>query len=176
MAIGIVGVIFTTPLAFWVYKARQGDWSLVLGSLPVGHGDAAPTGPAPTAVAPAATAPHRSRRRRSPWSVGVAVVGAAAVAYGLATVATAEHSTVFGSGTVQVSEPGAVDVGMLFGSYEVVVPDDALVRTSGTVVFGSTECDVACSPDRTGPVIDVDATGAFGSVRVVTRTEAAQDG
>ena len=36
MAIGIVGVIFTTPLAFWVYKARQGDWSLVLGSLPVG--------------------------------------------------------------------------------------------------------------------------------------------
>ena len=36
MAIGILGVIFTTPLAFWVYKARQGDWSLVLGSLPVG--------------------------------------------------------------------------------------------------------------------------------------------
>ena len=36
MAIGIVGVIVTTPLAFWVYKARQGDWSLVLGSLPVG--------------------------------------------------------------------------------------------------------------------------------------------
>ena len=36
MAIGILGVIVTTPLAFWVYKARQGDWSLVLGSLPVG--------------------------------------------------------------------------------------------------------------------------------------------
>ena len=36
MAIGILGVIVTTPLAFFMYKARQGDWSLVLGSLPVG--------------------------------------------------------------------------------------------------------------------------------------------
>ena len=50
----------------------------VLGSLVVGHGDAAPAG---AAVAAADRPPGRSvgPRHRSPWSVAVAVVGVAAI-------------------------------------------------------------------------------------------------
>lgn len=150
----------------------------VLGSLTVHHGDAPAATPSGAAVAVTADtgsrAPALRRSGRSPWARAAAVVAAAAAAYGLVQVVGADHSSIFGSGTVNVSEPGPVDVGMLFGSYEVVVPDGARVDTGGLVVFGSTSCDAACTPGATGPAISVHATGAFGSVEVVTVTEAAR--
>lgn len=78
--------------------------------------------------------------------------------------------SVFGSRTVTVS-PGQdrVEVGMLFGSTEVVVPDGVRVRTEGTVLFGSTNCELACG--GSGPEVVVDVNGAFGSVTIVTAAE-----
>lgn len=104
------------------------------------------------------------------------VVAVAAAAYGAVQVVGADHHTVFGSGTVTQTGPGTVDVGVLFGSEKVIVPDDAVVSTDGGMVFGSLACDAACAPGRTGgPVIDVHGAGAFGSVEVRTVTEAAAD-
>ncbi|GAB2916441.1 hypothetical protein GCM10027047_12900 [Rhodococcus aerolatus] len=172
----------------------------VLGSVTVSHGDEATgitvtgvtaTGVAGTGVASqgvtadvvsadAHRSPARRGRRRGgqhgPWARVAAAVAVVAAGYGLVQVAGADHGSVFGSGTVNVTQAGPVDVGMLFGSYEVVVPDGAHVDTSGLVVFGSTSCEAACTRGSTGPAISVHATGAFGSVTVLTATEAAQRG
>lgn len=83
----------------------------------------------------------------------------------------------FGSRVVEVA-PGesAVSVGVLFGSTKVVVPDGMHATTSGTTVFGSTDCDAACAPGPPGaPQVQVSARGAFGSIEVQTATEAALD-
>jgi hypothetical protein len=93
-------------------------------------------------------------------------------------VATADHgAAVFGSRVVQVA-PGesTVQVGVLFGSTKVVVPDGTHATTSGTTVFGSTDCDAACAPGPPGaPQVQVSGRGAFGSIEVQTATEAARD-
>lgn len=140
----------------------------VLGSVTVRHGDPAEAG--------AATARRAGSQRRSPWAAAAAGVAVLAAGYGLTQVVTADHSTIFGSGTVQAGESGPVSIGMLFGSHRVVVPDDARVSTGGLIVFGSTECDDACAPGNTGPVISLETTGAFGSVQVLTESEAAEEG
>jgi hypothetical protein len=105
--------------------------------------------------------------------VVIAVV--AIVAPGVATAG--KGAAVFGSRTVQVA-PGesSVSVGVLFGSTKVVVPDGTHATTSGTTVFGSTDCDAACAPAPPGaPQVQVSARGAFGSVQVRTATEATRD-
>jgi predicted membrane protein len=64
-----------------------------------------------------------------------------------------------------------IAVGAMFGSVRVVVPDDVRVRSSGTVVFGSTNCDEAC---RAGPnlrEVAVEADGAFGSINIMRQSE-----
>ena len=74
--------------------------------------------------------------------------------------------------------PGQTDVavGVLFGSTKVVVPDGTQASTSGTTIFGSTNCDTACAPEPPGaPQVQVSGRGAFGSVQVLTATEFAQD-
>src|SRR4051794_5770388 len=95
---------------------------------------------------------------------GVALVGAAL--YGGGSVLTADDgASVFGSREVQVSTQDEVQVGALFGSVTVRVPDDVRVRTSGTMIFGSIRCGAACQPG--GPdqrEVVVDASGGFGSV------------
>ncbi|MEO6880141.1 MAG: DUF1707 domain-containing protein [Mycobacteriaceae bacterium] len=158
----------------------------VMGSVSIGHGadNNEPSGGASLnkdqQTPDRRTEHHRSvqRRahRRSLWGVLVPVVVVGAAAFGVTQVATADHGTVFGSGSVTV-QPGqsSVDVGTLFGSYKVIVPDNARVATTGSMVFGSTECQAACSTTGTGPLITVHATGAFGSVQVITQTEAQQD-
>ncbi len=151
----------------------------VFGSVSIGHGDDA-------AAAVSLTKDHRGgmdhrgvgvrRHRRSVWGVLVPVVVVGAAAYGVTQVAMADHGSIFGSGSSTV-QPGqsSVDVGTLFGSYKIIVPDNARVTTTGGMIFGSSECDVACTTTGTGPLITVHATGAFGSVQVLTQTEAQQD-
>jgi hypothetical protein len=102
--------------------------------------------------------------------LGGALVGAAAIGaliFGSAHVLTAGDAvTVFGSRQVTVA-PGQdrVEVGMLFGSVDVIVPDGTRARPEGTVIFGDTDCEHACT--GTGPEVVVDANGAFGSVDIV---------
>lgn len=130
---------------------------------------------------PPVSLPQRVRERPAPVQRGVsglvrggALAVAAAAALGLVVlpVVTADDgASVFGSRVVQVGpEQTDVEVGMLFGSVTVVVPDDARVTSAGFIVFGSLQCDSAC--DGSGSrAVTVDATGAFGSVEVVRAGE-----
>jgi hypothetical protein len=127
--------------------------------------------PVPTRTAP----PKRpSGRRRA--VVGTALLGVALFG-GTQVVLADDASAVFGSRVVQLT-PGQdrVDVGVLFGNVEVVVPDDARVDTRGVMVFGGTDCEAAC--DGTGTrTVTVDASGGFGSVDIVRQGErTARDG
>lgn len=125
--------------------------------------------PAPAAQpVPAAPAPSPVRRTRQARRGVVGAVVAAVALFGGAQVVTADDAAaVFGSRVVQVA-PGqdSVDVGVLFGSVQVVVPADARVGTSGTILFGSTDCRAACDGSGTRPVA-VNASGGFGSVDIV---------
>jgi hypothetical protein len=108
--------------------------------------------------------------------IGVVVVVVAAIA-APGVVSADQGAAVFGSRTVQVA-PGesAVQVGVLFGSTKVVVPDGTQATTTGTTIFGSTNCDAACAIEPAGaPQVQVSGRGAFGSIDVQTATEAAQD-
>jgi hypothetical protein len=119
---------------------------------------------------------RRDGRRGLKALVGAVVIAVVAVV--APGVATADQgAAVFGSRVVQVT-PGesSVQVGVLFGSTKVVVPDGVHATTSGTTIFGSTNCDAACAPGPPGaPQVQVSGRGAFGSIRVQTATEAAQD-
>jgi hypothetical protein len=124
--------------------------------------------PGPT---PARPEPSRQAARRR-GVIGAVVLGV--VLFGGAQVARADDgSAVFGSRVVQLA-PGQdeVDVGVLFGNVEIVVPDDARVGTTGTILFGSTDCDAAC--DGSGTLaVTVGASGGFGSVDVLRQSERA---
>lgn len=86
-----------------------------------------------------------------------------------------DGTVVFGSRTVGVAEDrDRVEMGVLFGSVRVVVPDDAQVTVGGWKVFGSVDCESACA-NTGGQTVQVDVTGAFGSTEVLTRSEAAAD-
>jgi hypothetical protein len=125
--------------------------------------------PASAGIAPA---PHR-RSRRTGAVAGTLVAGALVLGAGAAAVQVLgadDGTAVLGSRTVVVQD-GRAEVGVLLGSVEVVVPDDARVRTEGTVVLGSVECGAACSASGTGPVVVVRATGGLGSVSVVRQSE-----
>ncbi|OAN40649.1 hypothetical protein [Mycolicibacterium iranicum] len=80
----------------------------------------------------------------------------------------------FGSATVTVPpEQDHVDVTTIFGSMVVVVPDGVRVNPTGTVLFGSVNCENACR--SSGPEVTDDVTGAFGSVAIQTVAENARD-
>ena len=109
------------------------------------------------------------RRRRGRVLVGLAL--AVGLAVGVPSVATADRQAVFGSGDYTAQPGQDLDVAVLFGSYKVVVPDDAAVDLDGTMVFGSSDCRDGCT--RSGPKpIHVHARGAFGSIEVVRASEA----
>jgi hypothetical protein len=124
----------------------------------------------PTHV-PARSEPSRQAVHRR-GVIGAVVLGV--VLFGGAQVVRADDgSAVFGSRVVQLA-PGqdTVDVGVLFGNVEVVVPDDVRVGTTGTILFGSTDCDAACDGSGTRAVT-VGASGGFGSVDVLRQSERA---
>ena len=133
-----------------------------------------PVEPPRAAPLPVRAEPVRPGGRRR-TAIG-AVLAGVAVFGGLQVITADDASAIFGRRVVQLN-PGQdrVDVGVLFGNVEVVVPDDARVGTSGTILFGSTDCDAAC--DGTGTrVVTVDASGGFGSVDVVRQGERATRG
>jgi hypothetical protein len=105
--------------------------------------------------------------------VGVAAIGAL-VFVGSNVVTAADGGAVLGKRQITVA-PGQdrVEVGMLFGSVDVVVPEGMRARPAGTVVFGSTDCALACT--GTGTEVVVDATGAFGSVDILRPGEPEPD-
>jgi Domain of unknown function (DUF1707) len=100
----------------------------------------------------------------------LALLGAA-VLFGGQIVTAPDAVAIFSGQVVQVgSDQDRVEVGVLFGNVEVVVPDDARVDTSGVLLFGGTDCAAACGGTGTQP-ITVDAVGGFGSVDVVRQSE-----
>lgn len=105
--------------------------------------------------------------------VAVAALGAL-VFVGSHVVTAADGAAVFGKREITVA-PGQdrVEVGMLFGSVDVVVPEGMRARPAGTVVFGSTDCALACT--GAGPEVVVDGTGAFGSVDILRPGEPEHD-
>jgi hypothetical protein len=120
----------------------------------------------PTAVAGRESGPAKSIGQRLGGAlVGVVALGAL-VFVGSHVVTAADGAAVFGKREITVA-PGQnrVEVGMLFGSVDVVVPEGIRARPSGTVVFGSTDCALACTGP--GSEVEVDATGAFGSVDIL---------
>ena len=88
-----------------------------------------------------------------------------------------DGASVFGSREMQVAgTQDEVQVGALFGSVTVRVPDDVRVRTTGTMIFGSIECGAACQlggPNQREVVVD--ANGGFGSVEVLRQNEQPRD-
>jgi hypothetical protein len=165
--------------ACWDARVQR-DLDALVADLPAPSASATPE-PA-TVVAPAASSPPA----RPPWihrvgRVVVPIVVLGAVAFGISRIVGADDgSAVFGSRTVTVA-PGEeqVQVATLFGHTEVVVPDGVTVRTTGFTMFGGVDCDAACAlpPGApTQPEVVVDASGAFGSVDVVTASEAARGG
>jgi predicted lipid-binding transport protein (Tim44 family) len=127
-----------------------------------------------TAARPAPVAPPR--RSLSSRAGGV-LGGAAALAvlgYSLfSIVGAADGAAVFGDRQATVT-PGQqrVEIGMLFGDAEIVVPDGTRALTTGTVLFGRVDCAQACRPQAPGaPEVVLDASGAFGTVTVLTETE-----
>jgi hypothetical protein len=150
--------------------------SALMGSVTISHGSGEQVAVSGVDLAKGHGTVGRRRPHRSggwPLKRIVTVVAVAAAAYGAVQVAGADHSTVFGSGTVHPPENSTVSVGVLFGSEQVVVPDGARVTTEGGMIFGSITCNDACNPSRTGgPAITVKGAGAFGSVQVLTEAEA----
>ena len=132
-------------------------WQPLRGTSPV------PARPRPSALA-------RARRR-----VGAALVPLALLSGSAAVLAAGEDArTVFGSTTEMVRPDGdttVVEVSVLFGSVQVVVPDDAQVDTGGLVVFGSVDCGAPCAGNGDGSRVEIVARGGFGSVEVITMTQ-----
>jgi hypothetical protein len=130
----------------------------------------------PTAVV---AVPHKKEPSKSLGDrIGGSLVGIAAIGAlifgGWHVITAADGAAVFGKRQITVA-PGQdrVEVGMLFGSVDVVVPDGMRARPEGAVVFGSTDCALACT--GTGPEVVVDATGAFGSVDILRPGEPEPD-
>jgi hypothetical protein len=127
--------------------------------------------PAPPAARESRTSGRKSSVGRA---VGVTLV-AVALLTGGRVIAADDATAIFSSRVVQATpQDPDVEVGVAFGSVEVVVPDDARVTTDGTLLFGSTDCDAACDGTGTRDVV-VDARGAFGSVDIVRQSERNQD-
>lgn len=144
------------------------------GSAPVETAPVALTAaPVPVTAGSVPVPAARSGRTRHQRGRSFAVIALAVVVGSGIAASRTDGLAVFGSSTVRVGPTDSrVQVGALFGSVEVVVPDDARVRLDGVVVFGSSESDVG---PGAGPTIDVDARGAFGSVKVLTQEQAAAE-
>jgi MFS family permease len=106
--------------------------------------------------------------------VGGVLLAGMALFFG-AQIGTADDGTaLLGSRQVAVGpDQERVEVGALFGSVDVVVPDGMRVRVASRVVFGGTECERACS--EPGREVVVDAVGAFAMVDVMRPGEILAD-
>lgn len=126
------------------------------------------------APAPAPARQNAGRVRSALIGIGIVALGVFA---GTQVIGAADGVSLFGSNRVTIA-PGddRVDVGMMFGSVTVVVPDDVQANPSGFVIFGSKNCELACQPGTTGSrQVVVHANGAFGSVNIVRPNEKLKD-
>ncbi|MCW0213464.1 MAG: DUF1707 domain-containing protein [Pseudonocardia sp.] len=154
----------------WAARTRA-DLDVLTEDLPRPGAVVSPTvGAAP---APVPTGGRTLGQRIGSKLGSLLVLGAGVVAVG-AVATSADGGAIFSSRVVQVADDATtVQVGALFGSTKVVVPDGVAVRSSGVMVFGSTDCDQACSSPAGARVLTVETRGAFGSVDILTRAEAA---
>jgi MFS family permease len=123
---------------------------------------------------PAADGGGKNLAQRLAVGVGGVLLVGMALFFG-PQIATADDGTaLLGSRQVTVGpDQERVEVGALFGSVNVVVPDGVRVRVAGRVVFGGTECERACS--EPGREVVVDAVGAFAMVDVTRPGEILAD-
>ncbi len=163
------------------------DAVAVMGSVKVAHGKGAPrpgdsssiglsrgTSTSP-AVGGQPTFARRDRAGRLAGKIGSSAV-ALTLLLGVGGVIASgtDARAVFGSDEHGAGASQApIQVSVLFGSVEVVVPDGTRVDKGGLVVFGSVECENACRGN--GPVIDVRSLGGFGSVKILTVSEAERE-
>lgn len=85
-------------------------------------------------------------------------------------VTSDDGASIFGERVVQMQNDDSVQVGVLFGSADVVVPDGVQVRQEGFLVFGGVECLEACTGQGDREVV-IDTRGAFGSVDILSQRE-----
>jgi Domain of unknown function (DUF1707) len=129
----------------------------------------------PTAVvaAPEAAQTKPLGQRLAGGAVGVAIAGVA-LFLGAQVLTSDDGMAVMGSRTVTVgADQDRVEVGAMFGNVRVVVPEGVRARVTGPVVFGSTECDLACNGQ--GREVEVEVAGAFGSIDVLRPGELTAD-
>lgn len=164
------------------YEERSARaWSARHRSELAGLTDDLPPEHAPARRADTAPATSRAREIGLEWArtaggtlTTIALV-AAALWGGSHLLGGDDGTVVFGSRTVGVAEDrDRVEMGVLFGSVRVVVPDDARVTLGGWKIFGSVDCESACANAGTNAV-QVDVSGAFGSTEILTRSEAVAD-
>lgn len=160
----------------WAARTR-GDLDVLIQDLPNRPPAGSPepaTVAVPKAAEPASTGSGIGRRAIG-GLIAAAVVGGVLYVGGR-VVGADDAVSVFGSRVVQVTAgQDRVEVGMVFGSVEVVVPDDVRVRPAGTLVFGGLECELACQDGPGLREVVVAADGAFGSVDVVRQSERDRD-
>lgn len=101
--------------------------------------------------------------------VTLALIGGAAYLGGQAVTAH-DGFTIFGERNMAVSaEQNRIELGAVFGKFDIVVPNDVRVRTTGMSIFWSIDCAEACQ--GTGPEVVIDMRGIFGSVDILTQSE-----
>ena len=144
----------------WAARTR-GELDALVADLPE-------PSPAPEEPGTAPVPVDRPRRRSALRRRAIGAAAAAVAVFGAVQVAAStDAGAVFGSRVVQVAaDQDSVDVGVLFGSVQVVVPPDARVTTRGVILFGSTDCNAACNGSGTRAVT-VSGSGGFGSVDIV---------
>jgi hypothetical protein len=171
---GVLTLIEYDERAALCWAARtQGDLDALVRDLPPYRPG---PGEQPTAVV---AVPEKKKSSKSLGErlggslVGIAAIGA--LIFGGSHVLTAgDGVAVFGNRQVTVA-PGQdrVEVGMLFGGVDVIVPEGMRARPEGMVIFGGTDCAQACT--GTGPEVVVDANGAFGGVDILRPGERERD-
>lgn len=158
----------------WAARTR-GELDALTHDLPAGGAPAAAVVPAGSTAVTTTPTGAPVWLRRLGGAVGVVALGGV-VLFGAGRLVSADDgAAVFSTRTVSVADgQDRVELGVLFASVDVVVPDDVRVVPTGTTVFGSVDCDAACG----GPgerEVTVDVSGAFGSADILTRSEVAAE-
>lgn len=156
----------------WAARTR-GDLDPLIRDLPEPQPETAVEAARPRPSVPSAVTRIRSPdvRKRIVGGIAVAALAGAGLFAGSRALTSDDVVSVFGSQVVTVA-PGddRIEVGVVFGNVRVVVPADARVQPSGTLVFGRSECGAACDGSGQRDVV-VDASGAFGSVNILRQGE-----
>lgn len=150
----------------WSAKTRR-DLDVLTSDLPdLADGD--PPARAEEAPSPAETS---DPDRRGTWAglIPPAVLALGVLLLGSYVATSDDGASVFGERVVSAAD-GSIQVGVLFGSATVVVPNDAQVVQEGLLMFGGVDCLAACTGQGEREVV-IDARGAFGSVDILTQQE-----